>query len=370
MMRPEAKAMDRPIHGGKGWMSPAIMDFSANLNPLGPPLSIAEVMVRSSRDIGHYPDDLSSGFRGAVASSHGFSESNVLPSAGSSEVIRLFPEVFLGGGDKVLMPWPTFAEYGRACQLMGAEVERVRSVAASGYGIGPTEIMSLLDRGFRAVYVCNPNNPTASVMRRQELLELVEECERLGVLAFLDETLLELMSDYDSLSLAPEVESHDNLLIARSMTKSFAIPGMRLGYGLGSKRMIACMERCRQTWNLGAIEQVVGKHLIEECGDHVRRGAKVLSDEKSRFVHLLGKNARLGATQPKAFFFFLDLRPLCLTGAELNERLSAHGVLVRDCASFGPPFGQFVRFCPKSAGEDDALLDALQKSFEGMEALP
>ena len=359
-MRQEVARMERPQHGGDGWRYSGLEDFSANLNPFGPPPGLQEMLLAASKQLDHYPDDSSDRFRRAVADHHSLVKENVVPGVGSSEIIRLFPEVFLERGDKVLMPRPTFGEYAFACRFMGAEVVPFTLPEEDAFRVDVESLLGELDRSFKAVYLCNPNNPTGMVCPRRQVLELLQECERLNVIVFLDETLLELLPDEAKISLSSEVEAHDNLLIIRSLTKSFAIPGLRVGYGLAGKSMAACLERGRQTWNLGQIEQEVSAALISDHFHYVRKGAQVLDDEKRRVHQELGQFRSLTVHMPDGFFFFLDLRPVEMTGAGFRERMMEQGVLVRDCRSFGPPFESYVRFCVKTPEKDALLLKAFR----------
>ncbi len=367
LMRPEVALLARAAHGGQGWRSPGLEDFSANLNPLGAPRELAAIVAGAVLDLGHYPDDSCTRFRGTAAAKYGLRGENVIAGAGSSEIIRLFPEVFIQRGDRVLMPWPTFAEYAVACRLMGAEVVQAPLSESANFRPDVGELFRLLDRSFKAVYLCNPNNPTGMLCRKKEVQELVEECERLGVIVFLDETLLELSGQEKEQSLAFEAEGHSNLLIIRSLTKSFAIPGMRLGYGLGSQQMISCLDRARQSWNLGQIEQEVGAALLLDHQDHVDNGAKILEREVACVHTKLNGLGALSMQKPDAFYFFLDLRPLGLTAAEVVARLSKQGVLVRDCASFGKPFDRFVRFSVKTPEKNERLLQAFKAVLDAKE---
>ena len=363
-MRKEAELMQRPLHGGDGWRIRNVEDFSANLNPYGPPADIAQLLSEAAKSLDHYPDDSSVVLKEAVAEHHGLRAENIIPGTGSSELIRLFPEVFMERGDKVLMPRPTFGEYAFGCNFMGAEIVWSELPRAKGFRCDVGKLVEILDESFKAVYLCNPNNPTGTTCTRAAITELLREAERRNVLVFLDETLLELLPNEPELSCASLVESHDNLFIIRSLTKSFAIPGLRVGYGLGSKRMISCLERGRQTWNLGQLEQSVAALLIKERQEYVTRAADVLALERDRvFAHL----SRLGVpalNRPDAFFFFQDVSTLGHDSRSFREAMRAAGALVRDCASFGSPFDRYVRFCVKTPEKDALLLHAWETVLE------
>ncbi len=364
LARKEVSGLDRPAHGGEGWKLQGKEDFSANLNPLGPPKGLDQMLAEASSRLDHYPDDAATLFRKAIAARYKVLPGNVIIGSGSSELIRLFPEVFIERGDKVLMPHPTFMEYGFACRFMGAQVVPFELSPEKGFKPQIDAMLSLLDKGYKAVYLCNPNNPTGVSPPKADVIRLTKECEELGVLVFLDETLMELMPDEGVLSCASEVERHPNLFLIRSLTKSYAIPGFRVGYGLGSKEMISTLDRARQTWNVGELEQAVSTRLIQEQRGYVEEAGKILVQERDRvYDHLFSLGAR--THRPDAFFFFLDVSPIGLTGKQFRDRMLEQGVVVRDCASFGHPYERYVRFCVKTPEKDELLLRALERAWKG-----
>ena len=363
-MRKEAALMQRPLHGGDGWRIDKVEDFSANLNPYGPPPDIAQLLTEAASSLDHYPDDSSLVLKEAAADRHDLRVENIIPGAGSSELIRLFPEVFVERGDKVLMPRPTFSEYTFGCQFMGAQMVWSELPRANGFRCDLGQLLESLDEGFKAVYLCNPNNPTGMTCPRAAITELVQEAERRNVLAFLDETLLELLPNEPELSCASLVEGHENLFIIRSLTKSFAIPGFRVGYGLGSKSMISCLEHGRQTWNLGHLEQAVAARLIRDRQDHVTQAAEVLAQERDKTHAQLRRLGVPSLNRPDAFFFFQDVSALGHDSRFFREAMRAAGALVRDCASFGSPFERYVRFCVKTPEKDALLLHAWETVLE------
>lgn len=361
-VRPEVRAMVRPRHGGDVWQHDGIKDYSSNVNPLGAPPRLEGYIAEAARDLHNYPDDTSARLKEAIAGRYGVGADNVIVGAGSAELIRLFPEVFVSPGDRVVMPRPTFSEYGFACQLMGARLVDHPLPFDDGFSLDVAELIGRLE-GAKAAYVCNPNNPTSRMVGRRDLLDLVGEASRKGVLLFLDETLLELSARDRELSLVPEVESHDNLFIIRSFTKAFAMPGMRVGYGLGSKEMLRFLEAGRLTWNLGTIEQRVATRLMEEEQGHVARAVALLEEEKERMHE--GVRRHLGPVpRPDSYFFFAPLADLGVTSGRFRAALLRRGVLVRDCSSFGERCSAYSRFCVKTPPRDDEFLEALGLAAE------
>lgn len=363
-VRPEVRAMVRPRHGGDVWGRLQVRDFSSNVNPLGPPEKLGDYIAEAARDMENYPDDSCAELKDAISSRYGVPAANIMVGAGSAELIRLFPEVFVRPGDRVVMPRPTFSEYGFACRLMGAEMVDLPLPEDDAFRLDIGSMMSTMLPGTRAVYVCNPNNPTARMLPRKDVLELVSEARRRDVMVFLDETLLELSDRDADVTCVPEVEGHDNLFIIRSFTKSFAMPGIRVGYGFGSREVIRYMDAARLSWNLGTLEQRVATKLMAEEQGHVRKAVSMLVGEKDRMRGGIARITGSRVALPDSYFFFHPLEELGMTSCQFREAMLRHDVLVRDCSSFGPPCHGYSRFCVKTRPKDDEFLGALQLVVE------
>lgn len=362
-VRPEVRSMVRPRHGGDVWNKENVKDYSSNVNPLGPPPKLNEYIEEAARDLINYPDDTAAELKEAIASRYSVPVSSVIVGAGSAELIRLFPEVFVRPGDKIIMPRPSFSEYDFACRLMGANLVDYRLPAEDEFRPDIGRLIGSLD-GAKAVYLCNPNNPTSRMVSRKEILELVEAAQHQGTMVFLDETLLELSERAAETSCIDQVERFDNLFIIRSFTKAFATPGMRVGYGFGSKEVIRFMEAGRLSWNLGTIEQRVAARLMNDEQAHVHRAVELLVNEKERMRHAVIPLLNKPIPAPDSYFFFAPLCGLGVSSAQFRAVLLKHGVLVRDCASFGAPCDEYTRFCVKTRDKNDEFLGALALGAE------
>ena len=285
--RSALKGLPKTVHGGQAWRLQGIDDYSHNLNPFGPPPCIPDMVAKAAAHVEHYPDDSSIGFRTAVAEEFGVSPDNVIAGAGSSDIIRMFPNTFLEAGDRVVMFKPSFAEYTQQCRIVGAEIDYVPLRPENDYRIDVKELESRLSEGVKALYICNPNNPTGRVESRDKIVGIIEMCQRKGIFVFLDETLLELVDGYKDISCASLVGKYDNLIVAGSLTKSFAIPGIRIGFGITSQDSADEMNKVRMTWNIGTVEQTVGEELIREHMGYVHDASKILKEESGSLRDLI-----------------------------------------------------------------------------------
>ena len=315
LARKQIPSLARPFHGGTAWKLGAVEDFSSNLNPLGPLPCLTDLVSEFLGEVDHYPDDSSSEFREALSGHYGVPKECVIAGAGSSELIRLFPEVFISPGDPVMIPLPGFSEYSFSCKLMGADIRNFHLKRDSDFRVDFDLLHNSAKDGLKAMYICNPNNPTGRLEPKARIIELAEELEAKGTLLFLDECLLELVEGCESRTCTGEVESHDNLFIINSLTKSFGFPGLRVGYGIGSRAVIDLMEKARLSWNLGGMEQRIAARCVADHYDHVTEARSMIDAEKRVMSHRLLQLGMRSAGIPDGFFFFTSLDGLDLTSA-------------------------------------------------------
>lgn len=366
MARKQLRDLPKTVHGGQAWKLSGIEDYSHNLNPFGPPDVLNNIIISATSDISHYPDDSCKGLKETISEVYGVETDNIVVGSGSSDIIRMFPNTFLNEGEKAIISRPTFAEYSHQCKIVGANVVDNLLIESDDFRINIDSLEKLVSKGAKAVYICNPNNPTGRIEPRDKILDLVSFCESKGTMVFLDETLLELVPDCDEISCVGYVKDHPNLVIACSLTKSFAIPGIRIGFGFGSSETIRQMEKVRMTWNVGQIEQQVAKILIRDHMDHVHRAAKTMHEEAEWMYTQLKDIGFPVTTKTDSYFFFNSLHPLNVNGATFVDRMLDNKIMVRDCASFGKPFDWYVRFCVKDHTRNMAFVQAVHDSLRSL----
>lgn len=368
-IEPRKELADLPptVHGGQAWRLEGIEDYSQNLNPMGPPPGLEDILVKAVSDTGHYPDAGCLDVREKIARFYKLKPENITMGAGSSEIIRNFPFVFVSPGDSVLLPSPSFAEYTQQCRLAGAQIDYLPLGPENNFYIDTGELFSVLkSKHYKAFYICNPNNPTGRVESRKKLLEIVRFCEEIGTMVFLDETLLALCPEVDQTSLMSYVDEFTNLIIADSYTKSFAIPGLRVGFAVSNPRIIQEMDKVKLPWNLGTVEQAVAARLTEFEMDYVAQAARDLRKESAVMHAALEDMGFPVGGVSDSFFYFVDLAPLGIDAPKLVEMMLKNGIMVRDCSSFGPQFRTYVRFCVKDKERNARFLDAMEKSLKAL----
>ncbi len=289
-----------------------VLDFSVNTNPLGPAPSVLEAV--HSTDWSRYPGDDEAPLRRGLAEGADVAAEQVVLGNGSAELIWLIALAILRAGDAVAILGPTFGEYARAVCVVGATPIEVGD---------PQEAFST-----RALFVCNPNNPTGQYRGQAEIEHLLDEQPRR--LLVLDEAYATFV---DQRWRSEALLARGNLVVLRSMTKDHAVPGLRLGYLLASAEVASAVAGVRPPWSVNAGALRAGLAALEpEAEAHVQRARRLVAQSRRALTDGLTRLG-FGVEPSQANFVLVHVGD----GASFRRALLPHGLVVRDCASFGLP---------------------------------
>lgn len=346
-------APSRPVHGGlRAWelrglgLSPEeVLDFSASVNPLGPPPGLRDVLAQV--DVSGYPDPEGLALREALSDLLGLGIECITLGNGSTEVVHLLARAFLTPGDAVVILSPTFGEYEVACRLAGARIiKEVATEAEAFHWDLPRIGRQIRETMPRIVFLCNPNNPTG-VYLDQASVESLAQAATPGLLA-LDEAYLPFIEQpWDSRPLL----GRGNVVLLRSMTKDYALPGLRLGYALAPAEVSASLVINQPSWSVNSLAQAAGLAALAHQG-HVERGRRCVAEGKAYLQRHLG-DLGLKVWPSAANFLLIEVGD----GAALRARLLRQKVCVRDCTSFGLP--RYIRVGIRTMPECQRLIEAL-----------
>lgn len=343
------------VHGGINYaelealgIAPAeILDFSANLNPFGPPPELREALLQT--DITHYPDPEAISLKRALAEKLGLKVENILPANGSTELIYLAALAYLEPGDKALVIRPAFGEYEVASRLAGASILEQHLLPENGFQLPVRETIEIVRRSRpKGIFITNPHNPTGYYVKRSDFEGLLAASG--NSLVVLDEAYI---TSVDNAWSSLDMIGSGNLLILRSMTKDFALAGLRLGYGMAAGNIISTLRRAQPPWSINAVAQQAGimvlkeEAYVTECQTKMREAKEYLVAELSR----LG----LPPLPSAASFFLVKVE----NASEFRRQLLRRKILVRDCTSFGLP--DYIRLAPRTLPECRQLIAAIKE---------
>ncbi len=352
--RPNTNKLSPGIHGGIDYeelnrlgISPeSILDFSISINPFGPPPGMREALI--SLSIEHYPDPESSELRQALAEKLNLSPGKIIAGSGSTELIRLIAAAYFEPGDSVVIPQPTYGEYEIACQLADAKIIKQPVLKEPDFKLNISGLVKLLHKHQpKAVFLCNPNNPTGQYISRDEVEQIMSSAPE--SLIVLDEAYIAFT---ENAWASADLINHGNTVILRSMTKDYALAGLRLGYAIATEPIISVLNRVRPPWNVNSVAQKAGiaalnaAKYLEECNSKTQAAKEFLIEE---LVHL-----GLSPLPSQTNFFMVRVG----NAAAFRQALLKNGLLVRDCTSFGLP--QYIRLAPRALTDCRKLIEAIK----------
>ncbi len=322
-----------------------VIDFSASTNPLGPSPRVAAAVVEA--DIGRYPDPEATALRTALATKLGVAAQNIVVGNGSAELMWLVALAYVRPGDPVLIIGPTFGEYERASRIVGAKVIHHIARAQEAFTLDIAQVcQSIRACQPRLIFLCNPNNPTGLFLQQSEVEELIDASP--DSLLVIDEAYRAFVAEpWPSEALI----QRGNVLLLRSMTKDYALAGLRLGYALGSPPIAAALRKVRPPWNVNAMAQSAGVAALED-DEHLERSREVVREAKA---FLVAELSRLGfkVLPGAANFLLVEVGD----AASFRTALLKQGLCVRDCTSFGLP--QFIRIGVRTLPECQRLIQGV-----------
>lgn len=247
-------------HGGYfGGDDNRVIDFSVNINPLGPPPKLIEKLKEDLEDIVRYPEIDGETGKKLLSKSLDIDTTEIVLGNGATELIYLFAKAIRP--QRVLIVEPTFTEYRRAFEINGSSIYEFITNEKKDFNIEIDDLLKEIDEVQPdVVVICNPNNPTGTLIEKKGIKSILEVLDNMQASLFIDESFIDFVEDRSCKAYISKYP----LFILRSMTKFYAIPGLRLGYGLGHKDLISRLNRVKEPWTLNILALQSLSILIED----------------------------------------------------------------------------------------------------------
>ena len=353
-------------HGGNlatlaaraGCAPEAILDFSANLNPLGPPEWLRRVVSRHVEGLFHYPEPSGARLVARLADTLGLGAEQLLLGNGSTELLYAIPRAF--SCRRAVLPVPAYLDYQRAARLAGLEILPLPLAEAEGFRLDFSRLADSVQAG-DLVFLGRPNNPTGIAFDVGDLLPLVAACPE--VIFAVDESFYEFVAPASEL-LNRQMPA--NLLVVRSLTKFYAIPGLRLGFAAGAPATMARLRNQILPWTVNALALAVGEALLadREYGETSRA---YVAERRVELAAGLAKIPGLSVFPGCANYLLLRLDKPGLTTAALAERLltsqSGRPIAIRVCDNYPGLDGRYFRVAVRTGEENAELCAALARQL-------
>lgn len=337
-----------------------IINFGANVNPLGLSASVKAALASHLDILSSYPDREYTSLREVLSAYCRIPSDYILPGNGSSELISLLIDAL--SPKHTLILGPTYSEYSRELSFSGSTQEYYHLKEEQDFRLDADDLCTVLAKGdYDLLIICNPNNPTSSAILHDDMEKLLCFCADHGVFVMIDETYVEFAPDIEAVTAVPFTQRFTNLCVLRGVSKFFAAPGMRLGYAVtGNPDFLRKMKEKQIPWSLNSAGAYAGELLFQDQ-DYIDRTRQLILTERGRMYDALSQLASFKVFQPYANFLLLKILKEGKTAFDVFETCIKNGLMIRDCSSFQCLDGEFVRFCIMMPEDNSRLLKVLEK---------
>ncbi len=325
------------------------MDFSASINPLGPPASAIAAIEAHLGDLSAYPDPASTSLRQALSKFHKIPADWILPGNGSAELLTWACRD-LAQLQTTHLITPAFSDYQRALSAFSATVQS--HALKLEPGLAALQNWQPPSPGFQAgLLFNNPHNPTGGLLSREHLASCLDQFE----LVVLDEAFMDFLPMEEQQSLLQDIMVHENLVILRSLTKFYSLPGLRLGYAIAHPDRLQKWQQWRDPWSVNALASAAGIAVLKDQGFQQQTWAWLPEARSQLFVGL----QQLGLQPLPGVANYLLVAADCSVTALQEALLQEAHILIRDCMSFPELCDGYFRVAVRTLAENQKLLDAL-----------
>ena len=364
-----------------------IMDYSSNINPYGIPESLKKRITENLEILERYPDPDYVELREKLAHLNKVDMSDIVLGNGATEIIFLFMKVI--NPKKILIVSPTFGEYERAVKAVGTsrnsidlscsddnknienkeiEIEYFELKESDDFNLNIGNLKNELEKKYDLLIICNPNNPTGKFLKLAQTEEILKECNKYDTKLFIDEAFIEFLADGMKKSIINTEENKKNLFVTRAFTKFFAIPGLRLGYGMYfDKELEKKISEKKEPWSVNNFAEMAGLTVLDDA-EYIEKTLKWITKEKIYMYEKLNEISGIKVYETEVNFITGKIdEKLFLEGLNvkiLREKMLEQGILIRDASNFKFLDERFFRLAIKDRESNDRVIEAMKEIFQ------
>lgn len=355
-------------HGGNIWKIAKenglrlkdIIDFSASINPLGISPNAEAAIKNAVSILGHYPEPGAEAIIHEMASFHNLPPENILAGNGSSQFIYLIPQIFKP--QKALLVEPCFSEY-RSSLANSCAINSFICSEENDFLPDIDKLFAEIKNGYDIIYLGNPANPAGAIINKKTILDIAAECKKYKTTLIIDEAFIDFVEED---SVKREAVLFDNLILIRSMTKFFAMPGLRLGYIIAHDKIINEFKDIMPPWSVNTLAILAGVESLRDK-DYIRKTREWLASDMPCLMEGLKAVPYIKTYPTKVNYMLVKILFNDITATDIRKQLLKEGILIRDCGDFIGLDSSFFRVAVRKKEENRLLIDCINSMFAQLE---
>lgn len=327
------------------------LDFSANINPLGVPLGLKKLLYKNFQRAFNYPDINTENVTCKIAQYWRIKKENILVGNGSVELIYLIISAF--NPKTALISSPSFSEYERAARNVNARIKFIKLREKENFRLNPSGLCTS-----DMLFLCNPNNPTGNFVLSD--CRIIEKLS--NKLTVIDEAFMDFLPDEKKHTLIGRTQTDKRIIVLRTFTKFFALAGLRIGYLVAHRDIIAKLRKYQIPWSVNFFAQLAAELILGDK-EYIDDTRQLIEKERRFLIDTLLGTKNLVPFPSVTNFLLVKINNKNLTSSMLSKRLIGEGILIRDCANFRGLSNKFIRIAIRSHRENVRLIKALKKAI-------
>lgn len=334
-----------------------IVQFAANVNPLGISPMMRKQLETHIDAVSNYPDRDYLELRKSIGEYTHTDPAHILVGNGSTELISLMAQ-FIHPRSALIIA-PTYSEYEREIGISGGSIKYFQLQEEQNFQLNLDDLETELKNRYDMLVICNPNNPTSSFISHDEMKKILTYCKKYKTFVMIDETYVEFSPNYEEITSVSFCDKFNNFVVLRGVSKFYAAPGLRLGYAItGNLELIQLVNAKKNPWTINSLAEQAGIVMFTDEA-YNQETKELMHSEQTRIYKIFSESEQYKPYLPSANFILLKIVDETLNADMLFERAIKEKMMIRNCSSFPFLDNQYIRFCFMTPEENDKLIKLL-----------
>lgn len=336
-----------------------IVNFSGNVNPIGPSETVKNAIIKNIDKISQYPDVEYKNLRSSIGKYINVKSEYIIPGSGATELISIFIKAIKPKNTVIIAP--AYSEYEKEVTMSGGNVFLFPLDEKLNFDLNLNKLFEFINNEIDLIILCNPNNPTGTAIGKYNAEKLLNFCSERNIYVMVDETYIEFTENSAEMSMTSIVNKFKNLFIVRGTAKFFACPGIRLGYGICSNtKLLSEIFRLKEPWSVNVFAEIAGNYIFDD-NEYIEKTKMLINNERKKISVALSEINNIKFYPTLSNFFLIKILKSDITSAFLFEEFLKCGFVIRDASSFAFLNDRYIRFCIMMPEQNNKLINKLKE---------
>lgn len=336
--------------------------YNANLNPMGVPESVIKAISENAAQVQRYPVDYYDNLKKAIGEYCGCDKNHIVMANGSSDMLRTF--ISLVAPQKAMVLVPSCPEYENILEIYGTDIEFYNLKEEENYEFRLQDFVSALDSSLDMLIIGNPSNPTSQLISREDMETLADVCRELGIFLVIDEAYIEFVEDYEKFTCIPLVKEYDNIVILRSVSRFFAVPGMCFAYAVMSNPdYMSVLEITTPPDKISTMTAIACTRMVKDS-EYIYASRSQIFTERNLIYSAMSTCKNIKLFKPYANFILVKILKEDISAGDIADVCRLKGLIIKTCENFRGLDDKYIRFCFMSPKDNDILVNTILEQLK------